>query len=199
MEKTVYFRAFEEEDAEHIYQWMNDDELKKMSVGVNRRMCREEAKDWVQARMRDGRDHVFWAICAKDSNQMIGYAQITDIHFVHRSANFSGIMICDRKYQDGFAWIETYLFVMEYAFERLGMNRLYGSSIVGHKQSNLAGDLFLFKLEGILRQATFKNGKYCDMRISSILREEYFRYKSEGEYEMKAILKRLRQIKNSNK
>ena len=30
MGKTVFFRAFEEEDADLIYQWLNDDELKKL-------------------------------------------------------------------------------------------------------------------------------------------------------------------------
>ena len=194
MEKTVYFRSFEEEDAELIYKWMNDDELKKMSVGVNRRLCHDEALDWVRARMRDKRDQVWWAICAKDSDMMIGYAQLTDIHYINRSANFSGIMIGDRDYQDGFAWLETYLFVMEYAFERLGLNRLSGSSIVGHKQSNLAGDLFGFTLEGILREATYKNGKFYDMRFSSILREEYFMHKKDGDYEIKSIIKHFKQL-----
>ena len=164
MEKTVYFRTFEEEDAPLIYQWMNDDEY-------------------------------WWAICAKDTNKMIGYMSLNSIHYINRSADFGGIIIGDNNYNDGFAWMESYLFIMEYAFEQLGMNRLYGSSIVGHKQSNFAGDLFLFELEGILRQAIYKNGRYYDMRISSILREEYNKYKAEGEYEMKAILRRLRQIK----
>lgn len=194
MEKTVYFRAFEEEDAELIYKWMNDDELKKLSVGVNRRLCHDEALDWVKARMHDKRDQVWWAICAKDSDKMIGYAQLTDIHYINRSANFSGIVIADKDYQDGFAWIETYLFVMEYAFERLGLNRLYGSSIIGHKQSNLAGDLFLFTLEGVMRQAVFKNGTFYDMRISSLLKDEYFMHKNNGDYETKSIINRFKKL-----
>lgn len=195
MDKTVFFRSFEEEDAELIYKWMNDDDLKKMSVGVNRRICKEESIDWVRNRMRDSRDHVFWAICSVDTGKMIGYAQITDIHYINRSANFSGIVIGDKDYQDGFAWMETYLFVLEYVFERLGLHRLYGSSIVGHKQSNIAGELFLFKLEGILRDATYKNGRYYDMRISSILKNEYLENKKKGAYDYKAILKRIKQLR----
>lgn len=195
MDKSVFFRSFEEEDAELIYKWMNDDELKKMSVGVNRRICKAESIDWVRNRMCDSRDHVFWAICAIDTGKMIGYAQITDIHYINRSANFSGIVIGDKDYQDGFAWMETYLFVLEYVFERLGLHRLSGRSIVGHKQSNIAGEIFLFKLEGILRDATYKNGKYCDIRVSSILKSEYFEYKRNGAYEYKAILKRIKQLR----
>lgn len=198
MDKTVFFRSFEEEDAELIYEWMNDDDLKKMSVGVNRRICKEESIDWVRNRMHDSRDHVFWAICSVDTGKMIGYAQITDIHYINRSANFSGIVIGDKKYQDGFAWMETYLFVLEYVFERLGLHRLYGSSIVGHKQSNIAGEIFLFKLEGILRDATYKNGRYYDMRISSILKNEYLENKKNGAYDYKAILKRIKQLRKNN-
>jgi hypothetical protein len=39
MNNTVYFRAFEPEDAELIYKWMNDDELKKAEIIY---LCRSE-------------------------------------------------------------------------------------------------------------------------------------------------------------
>ena len=194
MERTVYFRAFEPEDAELIYKWMNDDELKKMSIGVNRRMCREEAEDWVKARMRDNRSQIFWAICAKDTNQMIGYMSLSDIHYVNRSANFSGIVIGDSRYQDGFAWLESYLFVYEYVFERLGLNRVYGESIIDHKMTSTMRKLMMSTVEGVLRQAVYKNGQFYDVVVASVLKDEYFKRKAEGEYELKSVLKRLRQL-----
>ena len=49
MEKTVYFRTFEEEDASLIYQWLNDDDLKGLSIGLNRSLCKDAALDWVIA------------------------------------------------------------------------------------------------------------------------------------------------------
>lgn len=199
MEKTVYFRAFEEEDAEHIYKWMNDDDLKKLSVGVNRRMCRDEALDWVKARMRDKRDQVWWAICAKDANRIVGYAFLTDIHYINRSANYGGIVIGDKKYQDGMAWIETYLFVHEYAFERLGMNRLYGNALLKHNTSNMMRKLMYWTIEGIQRQAVYKNGEFHHVSMASLLKEEYFAHKTNGDYEVPAILRHLRQLKKENK
>lgn len=192
MGKTVYFRAFEEEDADLIYQWMNDDELKKMSVGVNRRLCRAEALEWVRNRMRDSRDHIYWAICAIDTGKMIGYAQLTDIHYVNSVANFSGIIIGDKNYQTGIPWIETYLFIMDYVFKRLGLNRLYGASIVGHKDSNGIGKYLFWKKEGVMRQAVYKNGQFYDLLIGSILKNEYLTYEKEGLYDIKVILRRLR-------
>ena len=199
MEKTVFFRAFEEEDIDAIYQWKNDDELNKLTVGLNRKVCRDDVAKWVRSKMPHNPYEVFWAICANDeTKKIIGYTQLTEIHFINSSANFSGIMIGDRSYQDGFAWLETYLFIMEYAFERLGLNRLYGSSIIGHKDSNNIGRLLLWTREGIMRQAVYKNGCFYDEAIGSILKSEYFDNKSKGLYELKAILKRLREFKRKS-
>jgi len=196
MEKTVFFRAFEEDDIDAIYRWKNDDELNKMTVGLNRKICRDDVAKWVRCKMPHNPYEVFWAICPKDEpHKIIGYAQLTEIHYINSSANFSGILIGEKNYQNGFAWLETYLFVMEYAFEHLGLNRLYGSSIIGHKDSNHIGKLLLWTREGILRQAIFKNGKFYDEAIGSILKADYFDYKSKGLYELKAILKRLRELR----
>lgn len=199
MEKTVYFRAFEEEDAELIYKWMNDDELKKLSIGVNRRMCKEEALDWVKARMRDRRDQVWWAICDRITNQFIGYTFLTDIHYINRSAEFGGLVIGDKDHHDGFAWIESYLFVYEYAFERLGLNRVYGTRLMEHKQTQAMGLVMFSKQEGVLRQAAYKNGQYHDLSIGSLLSSEYFEHKNNGDYEISAILKRIKQARKEMK
>lgn len=199
MEKTVYFRAFEEQDANLIYQWMNDDELKKLSTGLNRRICREEAAEWVKARMRHNPYQVFWAICAKDTDKMIGYACLSDIHYINSSANFSGVLIGDKNYQDGMAWIETYIFIYEYAFERLKLNRLYGSAIDEHKTTMAMRKAMFNTTEGVMRQAAFKNGRYYDVSMSSILRDEYFEHKNAGEYEIMSVLKRLTRISREQK
>lgn len=199
MEKTVYFRSFEEEDAELIYQWLNDDKLVELSVGLNRKICKDEAVDWVKSRMRHNPYQVWWAICSKGSNKMIGYMSLTDIHYINSSANFSGIVIGDKDYRDGFAWIESYLFVYEYAFERLNLNRVYGSYITKNKVTDAMGNLMCGVYEGTLRKAVFKNGCYYDVVMGSLLKEEYFSHKENGDYEMKSMLKRLREIKKMSK
>lgn len=196
MDKTVYFRTFEEEDAELIYKWMNDDELKKMSVGLNRKMCHSEALEWVKNRMHHHEYYVYWAICAKDTGKMIGYASLVNIHYINSSAETGAIMIADPDYNDGLAWIESVLFMLEYAFERLGLNRVYGESLMGHKMSNRMGPLMFMQTEGILRQAVFKNGKFYDLHYSGILKDEYFAHKEAGDYEIMKLIRRLRKMRH---
>lgn len=191
MEKTVYFRAFEEEDAPTLYQWMNDDELKHLSVGLNRRVCREEVEEWIKSRKRHNPYQAWFAICSMDSNILIGYMSLTDIHYINSSANFSGIIIGDPNYRDGQAYIESYLFMFEYAFERLNLNRLYGSAISDHKLSVTMAEIMFQKKEGILRQAIYKNGKFHDEIICAILKDEYLKHKKNGDFEFSSILKRI--------
>lgn len=196
METTVYFRAFEEEDAKLIHQWKNDDELNYLTVGLNKRTCYDEDLEWIKSRMRHQPYSAFWAICSKENDKMIGWTCLTNIHYINRSAEAGAIVIGDKDYRDGFAWIETYLFLYDYAFERLGLNRVYGESLLGHKVSNFAEDLMFMKREGILRNASFKNGKFYDVCIASILKEEYFKHKEAGDFEMSEIIRRLKKLRS---
>ena len=138
---------------------------------------------------------VYCAICANDTNRMIGYACFTDNHFIISSANTGAIVIGDSQYNDGIAWIETVLFMLEYTFERLNLNRLYGMSLVGHKMSNLMEKLVYMQQEGVLRQAAFKNGKFYDVSFAGILKEEYFMHKENGDYEIFSLIKRIKKLK----
>ena len=191
MQKTVYFRTFEEEDVDLIYKWMNDDELKKLSVGLNRRMSKEECKNWILARKDHNPYQVWWAICAIDSDRLIGYACVTNIHYINSSAEYGGIVIGDNDYRDGIAWIETYLYVFRYVFESLNLHRLYGYHIVNHKSSVAMARTMFFMSEGILKEAFFKGGKYYDAEAVAILANEYFCHKELGDYEYKTVLNRL--------
>lgn len=196
MQQTVRFRDFEERDVDFVFRCKNDEQLNSMIVGDFHPLTYEEAQKWVRGCMGEHDTYKFWAICTNDEEQrIVGWVSLSKIDRINDSACFHGILIAEPDYRNGFAWIESYLFILKYTFEQLGLNRLYGSSIIGNKASNAAGELFLFQREGILRESVFRNGKRYDVRLSSILKNEYFKYKEEGKYELKSILKRIRTIK----
>jgi RimJ/RimL family protein N-acetyltransferase len=199
MEKTVYFRAFEEEDAKLIHQWKNDDELNVLTVGLNKKTCFEEDLEWIKSHMYHHPYSAYWAICSKETGKMIGWACLTNIHYINSSAETGAIVIGDPEYNDGFAWVETVLFLFEYAFERLGLNRVYGESLLGHKISNLVEGLMFMTREGVFRQAAFKNGRFYDISYAAILKDEYFAHKEAGDYEIPAIIRRLKKLRKESK
>ena len=199
MDKTVYFRTFEEEDLDLFYKWLNDDELKKLSVGLNRKMSKEECLNWIRARKDHNPYQVWWAICSCDTGKCIGYACLVNIHYINSSAETGAILIGDPDYNDGSAWIESVYHMFEYAFENLGLNRVYGESLVGHPMSNRIGALMFMKTEGILRQAAYKNGQFYDLQLDAILKDEYFAHKAAGDYEMMSVIRRLRKLRKESK
>ena len=191
MKPTVYFRTFEEEDLDLIYKWMNDDELKKLSIGLNRRMSREECLNWIQARKNHNQYNYFWAICSLKTNAMIGYCSLNDVHYINRTAFMGGMIIGDQESANSFALFETMLFQLDFAFNSLNMHRVYESYMADHETSRLIASAFMYKLDGIFREHLFKNGIYHDEVFCSLLEDEYRAYKAQGLYEIKAISKRI--------
>lgn len=197
---TVAFRDFEERDVDFIYRCKNNDKLNEKIVGEYHHFSYDEAVKWVYGCMGDHETYKFWAVCTNDDEQrIIGWVSLSEIDKCNSSACFHGIVIADSDYRDGFAWIESYLFVYEYVFERLGLNRLYGCALVEHANTQFIRKLMFCTIEGVKRQAVYKNGRFHDVSIASILKSEYFEHKNRGDYEMSMILKRVKEFrKNKN-
>lgn len=197
---NICFRTFEERDIDAIYRWKNDDELTRLAVGLSKRVSHDDVAKWVRSKMPHNPYEVFWAVCTNDEAQrIVGYACLTKIHYINSSAHFSGIMIGDSEYHDGITWIEVNKFVLEYVFERLGLNRMYGSAMIEQEQSNTMGRALFLQTEGVERQAVYKNGRFYDVELHSILKDEYFAHKAAGDYDTPKILKRIVQIKKANR
>ena len=197
---TVIFREFEERDVDFIYRCKNDEELNKLIVGQFHPFTYQEAVDWVQGCMGEHESYKFWAICPNnEEKRIIGWTALSKIDKVNRSVYTHSLVIGDKNFQDGFAWIETVLFLFSYSFEILGMNRVYGESIIGNKASNLVEDLMFMTREGVFRQAAFKNGHFYDISYAAILKDEYFAHKEAGDYEMPAVIRRLKKLRKESK
>ncbi len=197
MNSTVCFREFEERDVDAIYKWKNDEKLSQMIVGQFHPITYEDAQKWVKGCMGHHDNFIFWAICTNDDEKrIIGWAALAKIDKVNQSAETHSIVIADPDYNDGFAWLETEILMFNYAFEVLKLNRLYGVSLVGHKISNQVGELMFMKTEGILRQAICKNDRFYDLQYDAILKDEFFAHKEAGDYELMAIIRRLKKLRN---
>lgn len=194
---TVTFRDFEERDIDFIYKCKNDEKLNSMIVGQFHPFTYEEAVKWVHGCMGKHETFKFWAICTNDEEKrIIGWISIADIDNVNKKCSTHSIVISDPDYNDGLAWLESVLFMFEYAFEVLELNRVYGVSLMGHKMSNRMGPLMFMQTEGVLRQAYFKNGKFYDLHYSGILKDEYFAHKEAGDYEIMKLIRRLRKMRH---
>lgn len=198
MESTVSFRDFEERDIDFVYRCKNDEKLNSLIVGNWHPFTHEEAEKWVHGCMGDHDTYKFWAICTNDEEKrIVGWVSLSNIDKVNRSACSHGIVIADPAYRNGLAWIESILFIQEQVFEKMGLNRIYGSCRVDHKLSMQMGVAMFRQTEGIQREAIFDNGKYVDIHMSSLLAREYFEHKNNGDYETSKVIRRLTAAKKN--
>lgn len=200
MSRVVEFRKFEERDIDFIYRCKNNEKLNSMIVGQFHPFSYEEASLWVHNCMKgDRQDLKFWAVCTNDEEKkIIGWTALSRIDRQNQSVYTHSIVIGDKNYQDGFAWLETVLFLFSYSFETLGMNRVYGESILGNKASNLVESLMFMTREGLFRQAVFQNGRFYDISYAAILKDEYFAHKAAGDYEIPAVIRRLKKLRKAS-
>lgn len=203
--EVIYLRLFEPEDYEKTYEWHNDFDLQKSTCGPLRFVSKEIEKNWVLNKTSHNQNELYLAICLIETDEMIGWYSINDIDFLNRKCNFSGVVIGDKRYRDGAAYQEASSLAFLYIINELNMNRITGSCLYENVLSRAEMESSGWKLEGIERQAIYKNGKYHDICHYAILRDEFFEYIRQRKYETKIarlakIAKRIKkELKESDK
>lgn len=191
MDRTIVLRDFEERDIDFIYRSKNDKELNRMIVGLSQPISYEEATQWVHNCMKGDRpDLKFWAIGINDAEQrIIGWVSLSEIDTTNRSACHHGLVIGDKSYKDGITMFEAMLLSMDYAFSSLKLHRLYGCCLSEHKITPHMNQALGYKLEGIRRDAMYKNDRFYDLYDYGILDVEYKENLNRGKYNLNVLLR----------
>lgn len=128
-------------------------------------------KKWIEDAIFDSKN-IRLAVCLKDSNRYIGNVSITNINLANRSG-ISNILIGDQSCWGKGIGTEAYRQLLEYAFNERGLHRIEAlvleENIASIKMHQKCG----FKIEGILRETVFKNGRWQNQVVLSILENEF--------------------------
>ena len=173
MDFNCYLRALEPEDYKRTYQWRVDPDITKLLTGNVFFVSLEREKKWVEEKIFDDFKEIYWAICDKGTNKMVGMTSLRYIDYRNRKAFIGGITIGKEHWGKHYAYYAIVL-VMKYAFLELGLNKVSTDYIAEHKVSeHLFTHKLGFKKEGVFRQELFKNGKYHDIVKVAILKSEF--------------------------
>ena len=80
-------------------------------------------------------------------------------------------------------------------FDDMNLHRLSAACLSEHIVSKITIEASGFSLEGIKRDAIYKNGKYHDLLCYSLLKDEYKKIKEQGGYALIEYVKRVKQLK----
>lgn len=175
--ERIRFRAIDRDDLPTFVKWINDPEVRQ---GIYLPFSMADEEDWFD-RMRAlpaDEHNLAIEVCepaegeGKDSWKMIGSCGFFKLDGRNRSSEF-GIMIGDKSYWNKGLGTEAVHLLVQHGFNTLNLNRIYLRVFENNPRAIRAYEKAGFTHEGRLRQAEFKDGKYIDLLVMSILEDEF--------------------------
>lgn len=166
-DNELVLRAIEERDAPVLLSMINDPELEHAVVGWSRPVSTSEQAAWIAA--LPGENTVRWAV--DEGSDMLGTVSVSAIDWKNRTGALN-IKLLARARGRGVG-TRAMTLVIAYCFEELNLNCLSVSVMADNLPSLLLWEKLGFRTEGCLRQRVYKQGRFHDLQVMSLLREEY--------------------------
>jgi len=159
---------------EHVssfYSWLNDKEVVKYALSLFQRLqTRKLINNWYNKLLNS--DDCNYGIFLDANDKFIGYAGKSKISIIINSGEYF-IFIGEKEYWVKGTGTEVTINMLDLAFKQLILNRVMQTvselNIAGKKAYQRAG----FVKEGIIREAFYRNNKYHDKVVISVLYTEW--------------------------
>lgn len=168
--KRILLRELRKEDMSLLNQLINDYDICQNVVGWSKPVTMEEQINWFKNLEND--KNIRYAICDKKKQDIIiGTIVISKIDWKNRSCSVD-IKISKNKQKKGYGKSAINL-VINYVFKELNLNRIAVNILESNVGSRRVFEACGFKIEGIQKQAIYKNGKYNTLINYAILKKEF--------------------------
>ncbi len=171
--KRIRLRGNERSDLPKFVEWLNDPEVRRyLSMSMPISQATEE--QWFEKMLKRPPEEQMLGIEIKDGEgwRLIGNSDIFEINWRVRSAEV-GLFIGDKSCWNKGYGTEVMRLLLCHGFGTLNLNRIFlrvdPENLGGIHAYEKAG----FVQEARLREADFREGKYSDYLIMSVLRSEW--------------------------
>lgn len=168
----LILRKATKSDVSDIFIYSSDAEVTRyLRWGLHQTLM--ETENYVNgmfAQYREGSDGS-WLMEHKQNHTVIGHIHLMEITSHHRKARVGFVL--SRSYWNQGIMTEALRKVLEYSFERMGLNRVEGLCISDNRAAAQVMEKAGMKKEGELREYIFQKGAFWDFSIYSMLRREF--------------------------
>lgn len=171
---TIHLRELCKADLELINSWRNDHEVIDLLGNNFLYIAREVDENWYENYLQTRTQNTRLAIIDSSKDLVIGTIQLTNIHPINRSAEYS-IMVGNKNYWGKGVGLEATRQILSHGFNDLNLNRIYLTVLF---ENIRAIKLYIkagFIEEGREREAIFKNGGFHDLKRMAVLREDFIK------------------------
>jgi len=177
--KKVRLRSLEQNDIGIIAVWRNnalDDFFSPWPIAIS-----EQAR-WYERYVNSGRDRLFIIETQEkvaDSPNMqwrpVGMIGLNDVNLHHQTGEIGQVLIGDKKDRKKGFMQDALNVMVAFAFREANINRLYVEVFADNQEAVTFYLAARFQEDGTHRQAIWKGGRFRDIKVLSLLREEYGR------------------------
>lgn len=170
--ERLILRPLSRTDLGPVYQqWLNDEDVTRFNSHGTFPNTEEKMEAYFKS-ISNNDKAVVLAIIEKTSSVHVGNIALQQINWVSRNAEFA-ILLGDKQWWGKGIGEEAALLLLNYAFERLNLHRVYCGTINGNEGMKKLALKMGMKSEGVRRDAIFKNGAYHDILEYGVLKNEF--------------------------
>ena len=171
--ERIRLRGVERSDLPQFKEWLNDPEVIE-GLGMYLPLSMSDEEQWFEGMSKRDPVEKPLAIDIRDDNgwRLIGNTSFFNLEWTNRSAEL-GIFIGDKSLWNKGYGTETVCLLLRHGFEALNLHRIYLQVYSTNPRARRSYEKAGFVLEGTLREAVYRHGKYIDMHVMSVLRSEW--------------------------
>lgn len=169
--ERVILREYRKEDLPFMRKWVNDYEITQYLSNVFLYPHSVADTENFLNSMMEGKMKGF-VIAHKDTEEYIGQLDLIKIDWINRVATI-GIVIGTKENLGKGYGTEAIKLLQKYSFNKLNLNKLELDVRAFNERAIKCYEKSGFKVEGVIRENYFENGKYTDTVKMGILRREW--------------------------
>lgn len=177
----VCLKPVDEKDLTELLelQW-DKDVMKLMNF---KPLSMEDQKKWLKS---IDNTNMYFSVFENENNQLIGLASLKHIDHFNQRASW-GLKLKSSTQKRGIGH-EVALILHHFGFSNLNLNKIYGDRIAENIGSIKMCEKLGIREEGRLLNHCFQNGKFRDLTLVGILKEEFYKNNLSNLKKLKLII-----------
>ncbi|MCB2219436.1 MAG: GNAT family N-acetyltransferase [Bacteroidetes bacterium] len=168
----IKLRSLTIEDLPKTLEWHNREDIQDFYSGHPFPVSKEMEEAWYEQILKSNYPTTVFGIEENSNMELVGITVLKNIQNINRVAEFA-IYIGAENYKGKGLSIDATKETLRFAFYKLGLNRIFLKVLANNETAIKLYKKVGYKEEGVLRSSVFKNNRFENEIIMSILKSEF--------------------------
>lgn len=169
LDNKIRLRKADKSDIDALYEIKNDKKAAAMLGGFSNGYSKIDIENWITYH-NNNKNEVLYLIETVNDSKVIGHVGLYDIDYRVRKAEFAILIAGDENQDKGYGSLCT-KYMIDYAFGELNLRKVTLTLLNDNKRALSLYEKYGFVREGVMKDDQYKNGKYHDVILMALFKE----------------------------